>query len=89
MTLLPSSQSPFGLLQPIHGYIVDHAQPICLANAHRVVILPLLPLGIQAYLLQYHNTQLYRVAIGAVGVLLMLDAWRGYRFVGEAYTGRC
>lgn len=40
----------------------------------------MIPLGIQAYLLQYEGTRMFRMAVGVVGVTLMINAWIGYRF---------
>lgn len=79
--LLPTRDDPFGpILSPLHHHILRTARPITLSNAHQVALIPLLPLGLQAYLLQYNGTRIYRIAAGLVGVTLMVNAWIGYRF---------
>lgn len=78
---LPTRYDPFGpLLSPLHHYVIRTAEPITWPNAHQVALIPLLPLGLQAYLLQYEGTRKYRIAIGLVGLSLMVNAWIGYRF---------
>lgn len=83
--LLPSPEQPFGpLLSPLHHYILRTAEPITLSNAHQLAIIPLIPLGLQAYLLQYEGTRIWRMAVGMVGVTLMMNAWMSYRFVRKS-----
>lgn len=72
----------FRFLQPLHSFILDRAKPIHIGNAHKL-LLPLAPLGLEAFLLRYNGTQLYRVALAGVTIVLMLDAWSGLRFVRE------
>jgi hypothetical protein len=79
--MLPTKEDPFGsLLSPLHHYILRTAEPISWTSVPQLAIIPLLPLGIQAYLLQYNNTRIWRMAVGVVGVYLMMGAWMGYRF---------
>jgi hypothetical protein len=79
--MLPTKEQPFGpLLSSLHHYILRTAEPISWSNVHQIAVIPMLPLGIQAYLLQYSNTRIWRMAVGIVGVYLMMGAWIGYRF---------
>lgn len=79
--MLPTKEEPFGpLLSSLHHHILRTAEPISWSNVHLVAVIPLLPLGLQAYLLQYDNTRIWRMAVGVVGVYLMMGAWMGYRF---------
>ena len=85
-SLLPTPEQPFGpFLSPLHHYILRTAEPIALSNAHQVAVVPLIPLGLQAYLLQYEGTRIWRMAVGVVGAAWMMNAWISYRFVRE-YT---
>lgn len=84
MTHLVTPDDPFGpFLSPLHRYILRNAEPITWSNAYQVALVPLAPLGLQAYLLQYAGTRIWRAAIGVVGCTLMLNAWVGYRFERE------
>lgn len=83
MTL--SQGSEFGpLLSTLHHHIIRTAEPITWSNVHQVAVVPMIPLGIQAYLLQHEGTRPYRLAVGVVGVTLMLNAWFGYRLARES-----
>jgi hypothetical protein len=79
--MLPTQTDPFGWpLSQLHHYIVRTAEPISWSDIPQVAVFPILPLGIQAYLLQYPNTRIWRTAVGVVGIYLMMGAWTGYRF---------
>ncbi len=82
MPFLPTSEAPFGFLNPLHAYVLNNAGPITSTNWPRVLILPLVPVTVQCYLLQFPDTQLYRIGIGAVGVTGLLQTWTHYRFYG-------
>ena len=74
---------PLGPFNPIRDYILTHAQPLTTTNWPYFLLLPIAPLGVQAYLLQFENTRKWRVAI-AVGALgLMGKTYSSYRFAGE------
>ena len=73
---------PYGPLQPLRDYSLAHAQPVTPQNVAYLVI-PLLPIGVQAILMQYEGTRLYRAALGVLGLGLMIPAGLGHRFVGE------
>lgn len=73
---------PYGPLQPLREYSLANARPITPYNIAYLLI-PLIPLGLQAYLLQFKGTKGYRAALGMLGIGLMSSAGIGYRFVGE------
>lgn len=84
--------SPFGFLNPIHHYILANAEPLTLATFPSYILIPLIPLFLQAYLLFDDGTQHQRMALGAVTVAMMLRGWTGYRFIGGYEydrAGRC
>ena len=82
MVILPTSEAPFGIFNPLHSYILNNASPITTTNWPKVLILPTLPVAIQCYLLQYPNTKSYRIGIGALGVTALLQTWGNHRFTG-------
>jgi hypothetical protein len=86
--LIPSDSRSFGLLQPMNTYILEHAQPLTWSNWPNLLLWPIIPLGIQALLLQYEGTRGARAALGVVGLGMMLYAWAGYRFDGESCSVR-
>jgi hypothetical protein len=81
--LLPWSAAPYGPFTPLHHHILAHAIPITRENAVWALVAPFSPLGVQAFLLQYRGTRMWRAAIGVLGVLMILRTWMGYRFAGE------
>lgn len=82
-SLLPSSDRPFGFLNPFHAYILDHTEPLTSTNWLLDFGLPLFPLVIQTYLLQFENTRSWRIAAGILGLMVLTNALTKYRFEGE------
>lgn len=80
MPFLPTSEAPFGIVQPIHEYILHNATPISSSNWYHMFIIPLIPLGLVTCLVQYPNTRSYRLPIAVLGTTLILHAGLHYRF---------
>ncbi|EIW69062.1 hypothetical protein TREMEDRAFT_15322, partial [Tremella mesenterica DSM 1558] len=72
---------PFGPFNFIHEYNLSHAKNLTFTNWPCLYVIPLIPLGVQAYLLQFENTRRWRLALGALGLGLIVKAWCDYRFV--------
>ena len=72
---------PFGPLNPFHEHIIAQARPLTWTN-WPVAVLPSIPLGVIALLLQYPNTRPWRIVVGGIGVGLMGWSVVSYRFVG-------
>lgn len=83
LPLIPSESAPFGPLNPLHEYIIAHAEDITLGNAVYALGIPFAPLALQAFLLQHEGTRVWRGAIAVLGVALILRAWTGYRLIRE------
>ncbi|ORX36319.1 hypothetical protein BD324DRAFT_628280 [Kockovaella imperatae] len=81
MPILPSPEAPFGLLEPLHRHMIQDAQPITSSNWVPVLIVPLFPMAIMAFLLQYENTRIYRLPLGIVGLAIMGHSHVCYRFL--------
>ena len=83
-----SHDRPFGPLEPVHRYILDHAGPITLANAFQAMIVPCAPLGVLAYLLQFQGTRPWRIAIAVLGLALIVRSVVSFRFYRESSRSR-
>ncbi|ORY23420.1 hypothetical protein BCR39DRAFT_549199 [Naematelia encephala] len=86
MSFLLTYEEPYGFLNFIHTYIIQHAKPITSSNWPSVFILPFIPLGIQTLLLQFQGTRLLRAALGALGLYLVGHGCGLHRFVEPEYN---
>ncbi|WVQ74502.1 hypothetical protein IAR50_004103 [Cryptococcus sp. DSM 104548] len=80
MPMLPTSAAPFGFLEPLHGYVLAHSEPLTLNNWWRLAVLPTVPLFLQAVLLRKEGTRKDRIALGVLGIALLWHACLRYRF---------
>ncbi|WVQ78750.1 hypothetical protein IAT38_000837 [Cryptococcus sp. DSM 104549] len=80
MPLLPTPSAPFGPLEPIHTHILTHATQLTWSNAYQLFVIPFLPLYVQALLLRYEGTRAWRMALGVLGVGLIVNAGVSFRF---------
>jgi hypothetical protein len=87
LPLIPSGSAPFGPLNPLHEYIIAHAEDITLGNAVYALGIPFAPLGLQAFLLQHEGTRVWRGAVAVLGLALILRAWTGYRLIRKWSRG--
>lgn len=74
---------PYGPLQPFREYILSHSVPITWQNLPYAALLPIIPIGLQAYLLQSGGTRVWRIALAVLGLSFLWNAVTGYRFVRE------
>lgn len=85
-SVIPTAAAPFALLQPLHEYAIQHAEPVGPANLAQLFLVPTLPFALELVLLQYNGTRLYRIAAAAVSCFLMMRAWLSYRFTGMFFS---
>ena len=83
VSLLPTAEAPFGFLEPIHQYILRNATPLTKTNWPMLFFLPLAPLGLVTYLIQFEDNRRYRLPLSIVGIAMMIHAASHYRFDGE------
>ena len=82
--LLPSSEAPFGFLQPVNDHIVATATVLTWTNWPMLFIVPLIPMSLVCYLVQLPNTRQWRIPIGLLGAAMVARGIFTYRFDGES-----
>lgn len=86
MSVFPTTSSPFGPLEPIHAYILSNTEQLSWSNWWKLLVIPFIPLYLQALLLRREHTRKERVALAALGLGLLWHAGLRYRFLRGFYT---
>ncbi|OCF34666.1 hypothetical protein I316_03709 [Kwoniella heveanensis BCC8398] len=79
-SLLFTPSTPFGPFTHIREYVLANSRPIDSNNWYHLFILSTAPLYVQALLLRYRGTRLYRSAVAVLGIYLLWDAGLHLRF---------
>lgn len=81
MSIFPTTSSPFGLLEPIHTYILSNTEQLSWSNWWKLFVIPFIPLYLQVLLLRREHTRKERVALAVLGLGLLWHAGLRYRFL--------
>lgn len=87
MFIFPTTSSPFGLLEPIHTYILSNTEQLSWSNWWKLFVIPFIPLYLQVLLLRRERTRKERVALALLGLGLLWHAGLRYRFLRGFYAG--
>ena len=84
MSLLPTAEAPFGVLQPINDHIVANATVLTWTNWLMMFIVPLVPMSLICYLVQLSDTRHWRAPLGLLGAAMVARGVFTYRFGGQS-----
>ncbi|WVQ94491.1 hypothetical protein IAU59_001570 [Kwoniella sp. CBS 9459] len=79
-SLLFTPTTPFGPFTPIREYALANSSPIDGSNWYHLFIFATTPLYVQALLLRYEGTRIYRSAAAVLGIYLLWNAGLHLRF---------
>ncbi|WVF66882.1 hypothetical protein IAT40_001625 [Kwoniella sp. CBS 6097] len=79
-SLLFTPSTPFGPFTPIREYVLANSTPINGGNWYHLFIFATAPLYVQALLLRYEGTRIYRSAVAVIGIYLLWNAGLHLRF---------
>lgn len=86
MSIFPTTSSPFGVLEPIHSYILSNTEQLSWSNWWKLFVIPFIPLYLQVLLLRREHTRKERVVLAGLGLGLLWHAGLRYRFLRGFYA---